>query len=266
MSKFFTTEISNPRNEFDGLRWITVKSPALKKRADISIYVPNEPKEQPLDAVILLHGVYGSHWAWTMNGSVHKTANRLIAERKMKPMVLIMPSDGLFGDGSGYLKHKDEDYENWIVDDVITVIKEQIEVVNDNSNFFISGLSMGGYGALRLGAKHPNTFRSFSGLSSITDFPQLSQFLEKEDFEKLSNVALKKESVLECILNNKSHILPFHFDCGTDDILIELNRELHQSLLENKIEHSYKEHSGSHQWDYWQKHIEDSLLFFDGLS
>ena len=264
MSKFFTTEISNPENEFDHLRFITVKSKALQRRADITVYIPPVSNTvHSLDVVILLHGVYGSHWAWAMNAGVHKTADRLIQQGKMRPMVLVMPSDGLYGDGSGYLPHQVEDYEKWIVEDVIAAVREQITVVSNNSNFFITGLSMGGYGALRLGAKYSNVIRSFSGLSSITEFSQMKIFLEEGEYDKLSSLVTKQENVLDCLLANKERLPDFYFDCGSEDLLIEFNRKLHQSLVENNIKHTYKENPGSHQWDYWRTHIEDSLLFFN---
>jgi len=264
MSKFFTTELSFPENEFFHLRFLTVKSKSLAKRADITVFIP-PVSDQVLDVVILLHGVYGSHWAWAMNGGVHKTANALIQQGKMRPMVLVMPSDGLYGDGSGYLPHRTENYEKWIVEDVIEVVKEQFPVVNDQSQFFITGLSMGGYGAMRLGASYPDVFRSFSGLSSITEFAQLSLFLEEEDFRKLKQDTLTQESVLECILSNREKLLHFYFDCGTEDLLIDYNRKLHHQLIEHNIPHTYKEHPGAHQWVYWQNHIADSLLFFNNF-
>ena len=264
MSKFFTTEISNPENEFDHLRFITVKSKALQRRADITVYIPPLLNTvHSLDVVILLHGVYGSHWAWAMNAGVHKTADRLIQQGKMRPMVLVMPSDGLYGDGSGYLQHQTEDYEKWIVEDVISVVKEKIEKVTDISNFFITGLSMGGYGALRLGAKYPGIFHSFSGLSSITGFSQMKIFLEEGEYDKLTSLVSKQENVLDCILANKEKLPDFYFDCGSEDVLVKFNRMLHQHLIENNIKHTYKENPGAHQWDYWRTHIEDSLLFFN---
>lgn len=266
MSSFFTTGISDPTFEFDGLRCITVKSNALRRRADITLYVPTQTRvDPPLDMVILLHGVYGSHWAWTLTGGVHKTASRLIEQGKMRPMVLVMPSDGLYGDGSGYLKHQTEDYEKWITEDVITVVKEQVTSVNEKSKIFITGLSMGGYGALRLGAKYPDVFKSFSGLSSITEFSQMALFLEGKDSTELSKRVISKESVLECMLANKERLPYFKFDCGTEDLLIEFNRKLHSDLKENNIQHSYTEYPGIHQWEYWKKHIEESLLFFNSL-
>lgn len=266
MSEFFTTELSYPENEFDHLRFITVKSKALGRRADITVFVPPQVVNlAAIDVVILLHGVYGSHWAWAMNGAVHKTAHRLISEGQMRPMMLVMPSDGLHGDGSGYLPHETENYEQWIVEDVIAVMKEQFNVVNAQSKFFISGLSMGGYGALRLGAKYTDVFRSFSGLSSITEYEQLAMFLQQSDYQKLNKVVKRKEQVLECILSNKENLPHFYFDCGTEDLLIEYNQKLHQQLVEHQISHTYVEHPGAHQWVYWQTHIQESLLFFNGL-
>jgi len=266
MSRFFTTEISDPEFEFDHLRWITVKSRALKGRADSTVYVPPvlQP-DLPLDIVILLHGVYGSHWAWSLKGGVHKTANRLIEQGKMRPMVLVMPSDGLYGDGSGYLPHQAENYEQWIVEELIIAVREHVACVSEKSKVFITGLSMGGYGAMRLGAKYPDVFSSFSGLSSITEFSQIALFLEGNDDRELSKSVRSKESVLECILANKEKLPHFRFDCGTEDLLIDFNRQLHRKLEENNFQHTYVEYPGGHQWEYWRTHVEDSLLFFNGV-
>ncbi|MCP9768610.1 esterase family protein [Lacihabitans sp. LS3-19] len=258
MSSFFTTEIADYQN----LEFITVKSNALKKRADITVYNPSKDdiNAKSLPVVILLHGVYGSHWAWAMKGKVHETAQRLISESKIKPMVLLMPSDGLFGDGSAYIPHKTENYEKWIVEDVIEVAKELIPKVDETSPVFIAGLSMGGFGALRLGAKYPKIFKAFSGLSSITHFEQIEQFVS--DFSELKNQALELDGVLDWMIKNKSELPPFRFDCGSEDILIEQNRKLHEDLTNYNIEHTYKENLGAHQWEYWSEHIVETLEFF----
>jgi len=259
MSEFFTTETG----VLERFTFITVKSNALKKRGDITVYNPLSIKDDlsGLPIVILLHGVYGSHWAWAMKGNVHKTAEKLIAEGKIKPMILVMPSDGLFGDGSGYVPHKTENYEKWIVEDVIQVVKEQIPQATHDSPIFITGLSMGGFGALRLGAKYPSVFRAFSGLSSITHFSQMGQFVA--DFDDLKDKALEQDGVLDWILQNKAVLPQFRFDCGSEDILIEYNRQLHLDLEKHQIPHTYKEFPGGHSWDYWAAHIGETLLFFN---
>lgn len=256
MSSFFTIENAF----FQGLHFITVKSNALKKRADLAVYTPSTT-EGVLPIVILLHGVYGSHWAWAVKGKVHETAQKLIDAGQIKPMMLVMPSDGLYGDGSGYVPHKTADYERWIVEDVIEVIKEQFPQATNESPIFITGLSMGGFGAMRLGPKYPSLFRAFSGLSSITHFSQLGEFVE--DFQQLKTDALEQDSVWDYLLKNKDHLPPFRFDCGSEDILIEHNRELHKNLSINNIPHTYQEFSGGHSWEYWEEHIADTLLFFN---
>jgi putative tributyrin esterase len=260
MSQFFKTEIA----DFKGLKLITVKSNALKKRADITAFTPSVKTgilAQNTPILLLLHGVYGSHWAWTAKGNVHKTAQKLINKGAIKPMILVMPSDGLFGDGSGYVPHKTENYERWIVEDVIEVIKEQLPMVTQDSPVFITGLSMGGFGALRLGAKYPPLFTAFSGLSSITHFNQMEKFIS--NFEELKNTAIEQDGVLDFLIKNKNKLPPFRFDCGRDDILINENRELHKALKDNQIPHVFEEFSGGHSWDYWTKNIEKTLLFFN---
>jgi putative tributyrin esterase len=256
MSTFFTTETSG----FQGLEFITVKSNALKKRADITVFKPKGYTEFA-GVVILLHGVYGSHWAWSVKGNVHTTTQKLVDSSQIKPMILVMPSDGLFGDGSGYLAHKTENYETWIVEDVMQVINEQIPEINSQTPIFITGLSMGGYGAMRLAAKYPEKFKAFSGLSSITDFNQMALFVA--DFEDLKNKVLIQESVIKWMIKNKESLPPFRFDCGKDDLLIEYNRILHKELEKNNIPHFYQEFDGAHTWDYWQTHITKSLIFFN---
>lgn len=262
MSQFFTTEIA----DFQGIQLITVKSKALKKRADITVFngCKKNKKLKSVPLVILLHGVYGSHWAWTAKGKVHETLQELIESKQVAPMILAMPSDGLFADGSGYVPHQSENYEKWIVEDVVQAMKEQFLQIDDHSPIFITGLSMGGYGALRLGAKYPTLFKGFSGLSSITHFEQLGQFVE--DFEQLKSVASEQDGVVEWMLVNKDKLPPFRFDCGKKDILIEHNRELHQSLKNHQIPHQYDEFGGGHSWNYWKKHIARTLLFFHNLA
>lgn len=262
MSTFFTTEIAG----FQDLEFITVKSKALKKRADITVYNPCKglTNLQSVPLVILLHGVYGSHWAWAMKGEVHRSLKQMMDLHQVSPMILAMPSDGLWGDGSGYLRHHTEDYERWITEDVIQVMREQFQEVDESSPVFITGLSMGGYGALRLGAKYPRLFRGFSGLSSITKFEQFSRFVE--DFESLSKSVIEREDVLDKLMENRQILPPFRFDCGKEDDLIAANRELHEALKMQEIEHEYEEYPGDHSWLYWKAHIGKSLMFFDKIA
>jgi putative tributyrin esterase len=264
MIMFRTLEVSDPRFENEGLRWVTVKSPALRQRADITLFVPAQAASgHDLPLVILLHGVYGSHWAWALKGGAHRTTAKLIDAGEIPPLALAMPSDGLWGDGSGYLPHPVQNFERWIVEEVPAAARQAVASLSAQSPLFISGLSMGGFGALRLAAKYPERFRGAGGHSSMTRFEQHTQFVE----EPLDLYACSPEdrSVFETMRRNCDRLPAIRFDCGTEDPLIEYNRELDRQLSGAGIPHQYTEYPGGHEWPYWELHLADMLRYFAGL-
>ncbi len=254
---FLTTELSDPRFEVDGLRHATVSSPALGRRGDVTFWAP--PGETgPLPLVILLHGVYGSHWAWASKAGVHRTAAALIAAGELPPLVLAMPSDGLFGLGSGYVSHTAGDFRAWILSETPELASMALSAVSPEGPLALAGLSMGGFGAMLLGARNGDRVRAVAGLSSITDFSQMRMFVG--DISGY-DVADDDRSVIDAMVANRDRLPAIHFDCGDTDPLIEPNRALHAALDEAGIDHSYVEHTGGHEWPYWEGHIGAALQF-----
>jgi len=261
---FRTVELSDPRFERDGLRLVTVKSPSLRRRADISIWRPELSQKDRCQAlVILLHGVYGSHWSWVLKGGVHQIAAGLIARGEIPPMVLAMPSDGLWGDGSGYVPQTEADYERWIIDEVPAAARLAVEGLSPSTPLFLAGLSMGGFGALRIGAKYRKACAGMSGHSSVTRIRDLDDFII-ESRGGWSRDA-DDESVMGAMVGGRGTLPPFRFDCGTEDPLLSANRKLHRELETAGIFHRYDEFPGGHDWGYWNKHVADSLKFFAGI-
>ncbi len=259
MSK--TLEFSEDGPSFEGLNFLTVKSAALRGRADMTLFVPAQARAlRDVPLVILLHGAHGSHWNWSITGGAHRTAQRLIGQGQIPPHVLAMPSDGLWGDGSGYLPHAGQDFEKWIVEDVPLAARAAAACLSADSPLFLCGLSMGGFGALRIGAKYPARYRGLSAHSSITHFDQMKTYVE-EDASR-AGAQVEDYSVLETMLRQRAALPPFRFDCGTGDPLLKFNRQLHQDLDVHGIAHGYAEFPGGHDWIYWAAHVEDSLRFF----
>jgi enterochelin esterase-like enzyme len=258
---FRTLEISDPAHTPPGLRFITVKSAALGQRADLLLYVPPQAaalRDVPL--VILLHGVYGSHWTWAFQGGAHHTAQRLIDDGAIPPLVLAMPSDGLWGDGSGYVAHAGQDFERWIIDEVPAAARAACTAFSAASPMCIAGLSMGGFGALRLAGKYPQRFSAAAGHSSITEASQLDALLTET--RAGWSVAPTDLSVLQALVTAPAHLPALRFDCGRDDPYIDANRQLHADLQAAGIAHEYAEHEGGHNWAYWAQHLEETLRFF----
>ena len=256
---FRTIDISDPRFETDGLRHVTVKSASLRGRADLTVWAPADVK--PVALVLLLHGVYGSHWCWAFRGGAHRTANRLIGAGRIPPLALAMPSDGLRGDGTAYMRHGDgTDYERWIIDEVPAAAVAALPDLDPAAPLCLAGLSMGGFGALRIGARHAARVAAVSAHSSMTHFTQMAQFAEEDPAG--FGTAAAEASVLDTIIEAGMRLPPLRFDCGFDDDLLENNRDLHRALHARGIAHIYEEFRGGHTWPYWEQHHDDTLRFF----
>ncbi|MGA7909527.1 MAG: alpha/beta hydrolase-fold protein [Candidatus Sulfotelmatobacter sp.] len=247
-----------PRNE--NLRFLNFRGEALGCRGDVLLFAP--PGFETLERVpllLLLHGVYGCQWNWWLNGDVDSVATEMLRDGKMLPMMIAMPSDGLWGDGSGYVPHAHADYEKWIVDDIPRCLRELFPQLHPGK-FFIAGLSMGGYGALRLGMKYASRVEGISAHSSITQVAQLSQFIPFP-VEAFQHAGKLDTDLLHWAKMNLERLPPIRFDCGTDDPLIEANRELHRALLDMDVRHEYQEFPGGHDWLYWTEHVRQTLAF-----
>ncbi|MBX2876060.1 MAG: esterase family protein [Saprospiraceae bacterium] len=261
-SSFRTIEISDPTYEHAGLRFMTVKTANLQGRGDVCLFVPAEaPNFKDLPIYILLHGVYGSAWAWALKGGAHVAFQQLLQEQAVKPAIIAMPSDGLWGDGSAYFTHHQKAFDRWIVEDLPLAIAENIVGASTSSPLCIGGLSMGGYGALSLGSRFPSHFRAISGHSSITRLEQMTQFVE----EPLSAYmdACQTPNVIDSMIENRDLLPPIRFDCGIADELLSANQTLHQELTAANIPHTYQEFPGGHEWPYWQEHVRKTFRFFD---
>ncbi len=264
---FRTVELSDPALSPEGLRFVTVKSAALGRRADLTVFAPRQAEgRHDLPIVLLLHGVYGSHWAWAFKGGAHRTLQALVDAGDVPPMVLAMPSDGLGGDGSGYVRHAREDAERWIVDEVPAATVQAVSSCSAASPLCIAGLSMGGFAALRLAGRHPQRWVAAASLSGLTDVEQLDPLID-ESREGWAGDAHDRQ-VLAALLPagaGPRHDLPaLRLECGLDDALLPAQRRLHEALLAAGIRHDYAEHPGGHDWAFWSARLADTLRFLAG--
>jgi len=260
-----TVEISDPEFEVDGLRTVTVKSAALGRRADVTVWVPEGGQARTL--LLLLHGVYGSHWAWSMKGGVHHTARRMLGSGEICPMVIAMPSDGLGRDGSGYLNHAEgEQAEEWVMEEVPAIARLAAPMLGADAKLAIAGLSMGGYGALRLGAKYAGRFAAISAHSAFHDVAGIAEFVEEPLSDYTREQTADELSALFWLRRHRDQMPPVRFDCGTEDRLITGNRRLHRELESDGIRHVYEEFHGGHEWAYWREHVAETLRFVSDAS
>lgn len=225
----------------------------------MTLYLPAGHEREPLPLLILLHGVYGSHWNWWALGGLSGIADEMLAAGEMLPFAIAMPSDGLWGDGTGYVPHREFNAEAWIVEDVPECIGELLPKVRAEK-FYLAGLSMGGYGALRLGMKYAQKVKGISAHSGVTRVEDLERFVA-DPLEAYLASGSENTDIAHWAKVNRTVLPPIRFDCGLEDSLLASNQVLHRILLEREIPHTYEENEGGHTWAYWQTHVRSTLRF-----
>ena len=262
MSRFRNAVMSEPLAGY-GVRLITLDSPALQRRAELSIYLPESYAGERLPLLILLHGVYGSHWNWWALGNVPDTVRAMLSAGEMRPLAIAMPSDGLWGDGTAYLPHAGFNAETWIVDDVPACLGEMFPALQ-TERFYLAGLSMGGYGALRLGMKYAEKVKGISAHSAVTRLEDLQPFVANS-MEPYRFSGVDNTQIAHWATTHREKLPPIRFDCGREDSLLEANRALHAALQNLGIPHAYEEHAGGHTWEYWQTHVRRTFRFISEI-
>lgn len=230
-----------------GVATVQFYSHALGRRTTYEAILP-DTGTGPFPVLLQLHGLFDDHNSW-----IHKS--KLVHYVSELQAIVILPDGGT----SGYLDWPTQPherlnrqlYETMIVEDLWNEVHRNFHV--DDQKWAIGGLSMGGYGAMRLGLRHPEKFASIWAHSSA--------FVIGDVVPALGLAEIKDASLHELApkLKGRPDLPAIAFDCGTEDELIESNRDFHQLLDELGIEHHYAEHPGGHTWEYWDAHILDAL-------
>lgn len=253
---------------------LQVASAAMNKTYKIAVVLPDSyaKSKTSLPVLYLLHGAYGHFDDW-----LKKTPNKNLVKNLADQynLIIVMPEGETF---SFYLDspvNKGSQFETFITQEVIQKVDKTYKTINNKSGRVITGLSMGGHGALYLSAKHPDLFCAAGSMSGALDMTvmlnrdpsaQVVKLMEPVFGDKNADPEMyAKYSVLGMLDKIKSNKLPLIIDCGVDDFLIEPNRELHRRLVYNKVEHDYTERPGAHTWDYWENSLPYHVLFFSKI-
>lgn len=240
---------------------LEIFSKAMQKKVKAVIVLPNnyQNKKDSFPVVYLLHGYSGSYSNWP------KKMPNLQQWATENNMVLVCPDGGYSGWYINSPVVANNQYETFISDELVKYIDKNFKVFPVPAKRGITGLSMGGHGALMLGIKHPETYGAAASMSGAVNLLSLAERYKIKQIigdtaQYLST--WKKYSVVDLadtLTNNK---MPLLVDCGIKDIFIKDNRLLHEVLLKQNINHTYIEREGGHTWSYWTNALPDHLLFF----
>ena len=252
---------------------IAVYSPSMKKTLKAAISFPSgyEKGESRYPVVYLLHGGSGAFSDWHQKVTEKGIVNQMAEEHKV---LIVTPG---VGPASYYYDSPLLDsvrYETYMIQELIPFIDKNYRTLAQKESRAITGLSMGGHGAITLAAKHPTLFiaaGSMSGVMNIdTDLWKVGEefrsLRKKGQIEMLGPINYQGPlfnpytavGLVDQLKNQKVSLI---IDCGVDDFLIETNRQMHSLLMEKKVAHEYIERPGAHTWNYWTEALPVQFFF-----
>jgi enterochelin esterase-like enzyme len=234
------------------------RSTVVGDQRDFYVYTPpdyNAGAKHEYPVLCLLHGYSDDASGWTSVGRANVIFDDLMAQGKIKPMVVVMPlgygAPEMLAHGFGAFSHEELRQRNFdrftqaLLEEVLPRVESGYRVRKDREGRAIAGLSMGGAESLLTGLNHLDKFAYVGAFSSgglTENFAAQFPGLDAKSSRQLRLLWVA---------------------CGTDDHLIDMNRKLRDWLKSNGVEHSDIETPGAHTWMVWRRNlVEFSQLLF----
>jgi len=241
---------------------LDIYSPAMHKTTRCLVLKPDNytVMGDPYPVLYLLHGYSGNYTGWLSE------APQLLESVDALQMIVVCPDGGY---DSWYLDSPVDStvrYATHIALTLVDFIDYYYHTRREAAGRAITGLSMGGHGALTLAISNPERFGaagSMAGGLDLRPFRQSNWDLEGvlgdpnkhwENWERASVVNMVPRLSL-----GKPELI---IDCGLGDFFLQTNRDMHRRLMEANFPHDYTERPGEHNSGYWSSAVDYQLLFF----
>jgi enterochelin esterase-like enzyme len=241
------------------LQTVAYKSKALGTDRKMIVYTPPGYDGSAIryPVLYLLHGAGSTETVWTDRGKAHVILENLIANGRMKPMVVVMP----FGYAAARVaapgatpnrgdaaenKMQREGFTRDFLEDVIPLVDWTFRVYGDRDHRAIAGFSLGGAQSLAIGLTHPELFSriaSFSSAMGAATNPETGGF----DFDQVLADPAALNGTLKLLW----------LGCGTEDTLFESNQAFADLLAKHKVEHTFRVSGGAHTFQVWQRYLNE---------
>lgn len=239
---------------------ITIKAAEMPQPIEVTIIVPDGAcATHRVPTVYLLNGFGGDHKQWTT------TCKQLPALADQYGMAMVMPDgcDSWYWDAPANPGVK---METFMTKRLVPYIDAHYPTLPEASKRAITGLSMGGHGALWLGIRHPDIWKNIGSTSGGVNILPFTERWKMKDALGAYTSATAKIWETHTVINLVPQMIPgannIIFDCGSEDFFSGVNASLHQKLLEAKIPHDYISCPGNHSHKYWSNSILYHLLYF----
>ena len=240
---------------------VTYYSTALGRFRRMHVYTPPgyASGAGKFPVFYLLHGAGDCDDSWTSVGRAGFILDNLIADKKAKPMIVVMPA-GHVTSGGFRQPTDNDDFSRDFMTDVMPHVEKNYRVLTDRSQRAIAGLSMGGNQALIIAIANLTKFGYIGVFSSglLGSFPIArpagaptppppppGPSWEEKNKKALENAASKKGLKI------------FWFSTGKDDFLVENTRKTVEFFKSKGFNATYDESTGAHTWINWRSYLRD---------
>lgn len=249
-------------------------SNALRRTTSFEMLIPNDPRAEaaaevegkPIRTLFLLHGYTGNAGNWVPWGLPEKYR-----------FAIVMPT----AENSFYLNGEatGRAYQTMVGEELVDYVRKTFGLAKTREETCIAGLSMGGFGALHTGLAYPDTFGKIAALSSALIVHEVAT-MQPGGGNGVANYAYYREcfgdpeTVLERDVNPEvlirklkaagKEIPGIYMACGTEDFLLENNRQMHAFLNAEQVPHQYYESTGQHDMVFWQEYIAKAVEWMFG--
>ncbi len=233
---------------------IDIESEILGLKVGVRVIFPIEDRQlaRKVPALYLLHGLGDDESVWCRFSAVERYVRRL-------DMAVVMPAVHR----SFYQNTQDgRRYFDFVSEELPETMERLLPISPRREDRFAAGLSMGGYGALKLGLSAPYRYSLAASLSGAVDLKRVME--AKEALPEVTSVfgeRISPEADLYRLSRRaaeEGHMPALYQACGSEDFMIEDNREFSRFIKGLCPDHTYEEWPGGHNWDFWDeglKHI-----------
>ena len=241
---------------------LNLRSKELKKNTQVNILIPDATEsDKQFKTMWLLHGLNGNHTSWMRNSAIERYANKY-------NLAVVMPD----AERSWYTNTAyGINYLNFISNELPELCHNTFKGMSESrEDNIVAGLSMGGYGAMKMAFSYPEQYGACISLSGSLDITRKGRPCNLKEWRSIFGFDMDNPLELEgskhdlYALASKAkeegkQFPKLYMWCGTEDELIAVNRSFDQHLTELSVCHKFETSEGDHSWKWWDLHIQEAL-------
>jgi putative tributyrin esterase len=242
----------------EALRLSTSMTVILPQPTSTQIGMVGDASDEPPPVLYLLHGLSDDDTIWLRRTSVERYVAPLGLAVVMPQVHRSFYTDEAYGGR----------YWSFVSEELPELVGRFFRVSQRREDTFVAGLSMGGYGALKLALRQPQRFAAAASMSGALDVAALARSTRPEDPTFWRRVFGERpveggpDDLFALVAAADSAALPrLHVSCGTEDALIRHNRRFVDACDRSGVDVTSSFGPGEHDWAYWDDRIRDVLAW-----